>query len=125
MKSEVTTIEKGRSIMEACTQMSYEGIGALVVVDRGQPIGIFTERDLLKRAVYQFLDLQTEKLESVMTKNPTCVDPEDDLLVVAERMLEMNVRHFPVMKQGRLLGIISMRDIFPYLLERAKAAPAT
>lgn len=117
MSVKIATIEEDRSVMEACVEMAYQNIGALVVLKKGLVAGIFTERDLLKKAVYQGLDLQTERISKVMTKNVICVEPEDKVEDIVHKMEQKNIRHLPVVKNGRLLGILSVKDLLRYYVQ--------
>lgn len=120
MNTKVATIEADRSVMEACVEMTYQNIGSLVVVEKGQVVGIFTERDLLKKAVYQGLDLQVEQIGRVMTSPVISVEPEELIHDIVPKMLQKNIRHLPVTKTGRLLGMISVKDLLQYYFEAVK-----
>jgi CBS domain-containing protein len=85
-------------------------VGAVLITNAGRLEGIFTERDLLMRVVAPGRDPETTLLKDVMTKKPDTVDADSPATVALSRMTERRYRHLPVMKDGRLFGIVSRRD---------------
>jgi len=110
--SQVITIGARQSIREALETLVQYNIGALVVVNQAeQPIGILSERDIVRAAAtgkdWLHLDVRT-----LMTRELITGVPDDDLEVVAHTMTEQRIRHVPVVDQGRrLIGIVSIGDI--------------
>jgi len=108
---------------EAARAMTDHRVGAVVVTLPDAPdglIGIFTERDLLRRVVGERRDPGTTAIERVMTADPLCVD---DTITVGDalRMVsDQRIRHLPVNREGRLAGIVSSRDLMDWIL-RAQA----
>ena len=107
------TITPDSSVLEAAKKMASLGIGALPVVDEeGRLIGIFTERDLLQRVVAVERDARATRVADVMTPNPVTVKPEDPVDQARRLMAKIKARHLPVVDDtGRLVGIVSIRDI--------------
>lgn len=98
------------SLEEASRAMIEEGTGSLGVIEGSQLAGIVTERDVL-RAAAKGVDLSVEKVEDWMTPDPDTVGPEVPVDEVAEWMLAAGYRHLPVMEEGELLGIASIKDV--------------
>ena len=90
---------------------------AAIVLDGKKVVGIFTERDALKRGLLQNAPADTP-IEKLMTPDPVVVDPEDNLAVAIRLMHEGKYRHLPIVdRNDEYLGIISVRDIVMYLSE--------
>jgi CBS domain-containing protein len=100
------------TVRDAAEIMAERHIGALLVGDGDKMIGIFTERDVLTRVVARGLDPDITVLESVMTKNPDTVLPDEMALDALERMRSKGYRHLPVVEDGKLVGIVSIRDLY-------------
>lgn len=108
----VVTIQPQRSLKEAVRLLERHNIGALVVVDEsGMPIGIISERDIVRQAARDDNDLLARPVSAVMTRNVVTGSPQDDLQSVLRTMTEKHFRHLPIMDQGRLAGIISIGDV--------------
>lgn len=99
------------SVREAARIMAGHRIGAVPVVDGRHLIGIFTERDVLTRVIAAGRDVDQTRLEEVMTRRPETVSVECPLSEALEVMLDGRFRHLPVMADGEVIGVISMRDI--------------
>ena len=88
--------------------------GGPVVDKKGQLIGVISEGDCLKQVVRGKYLNSPEMMGTVgdfMTANPNCVSPEENILEVAKKFLELRVRRFPVLENGKLVGQISQRDV--------------
>lgn len=109
--SEVITIGPDQTISEAISRLSYYNIGVLIVVgDRGNVVGIISERDIVRRLV-EDQELLSRKVSEVMTSEVIVGVPEDDVMSVVHTMTEKRFRHIPVISKGQLIGIISIGDI--------------
>lgn len=109
--SQVYVVAAGTSVRAAVGEMNDHGVGALVVVDRGRPIGMFTERDVLKRVVGQGRDPDTTRVREVMSRHLVTVGPETRIDDAMATMTERRLRHLPVVAGGRLAGMVSIGDI--------------
>lgn len=98
------------SVREASQLMKKAHVGALLVVERGHLVGIFTERDALVRVLAEGLSPETTPLASVMTLNPIAAHPDQPFLSALHQMYENGFRHVPVAENGRPLGMVSARD---------------
>jgi len=114
------TVPPDMAVADAVQIMREVNIGAILVVAGDRLLGIFTERDLLRRVVGERRDPGTTAIERVMTADPLCVD---DTITVGDalRMVsDQRIRHLPVNREGRLAGIVSSRDLMDWIL-RAQA----
>jgi CBS domain-containing protein len=106
------TIHSGATVLDATRKMNEHKIGALVVMDEGRVVGIFTERDVLMRVVADELPPSAVPLSAVMTRDVICCCPHDDLDEISAIMKDKRIRHVPVCDaEGRLLGMVSIGDV--------------
>lgn len=108
---ETVTAARTTSIAEAARLMSARHIGALPVVDDERLVGIFTERDVLTRIVAAGRNADTTVVADVMSTDLVVADSAEDCNVAMRRMQQAHVRHLIVLNQGRLAGILSLRDL--------------
>ena len=121
MKDAVVSCREDEPLECAVAKMYAANVGSVVVVDRaGHPVGIVTERDVV-RFLAQGVDFKTP-LGKVARKSLITVSPEDSTLSAAVKMIENNIRHMPVVEGGRLVGVISIKDVLRALLT-AEAFP--
>lgn len=105
------------SVRQAATVMKQRRIGAMMVVEAGVLVGIFTERDALNGVVAEGRDAQTTTLGDVMTHHPQTVSPDASFTAALELMHEGRFRHVPVVEHGVPVGMISVRDAMGSELE--------
>jgi CBS domain-containing protein len=98
------------SVVDAAKVMATQRIGALLVVDGGRLVGIFTERDALSRVLAKGADPKATTLAEVMTPGPLTVSAEKPLAHALIIMHENGFRHMPVVDGGKLAGVVSVRD---------------
>lgn len=98
------------TVGEAARLMKQRHVGAIMVVEDGRLVGVFTERDALFRVVAEGRDGQTTKLAEVMTHNPQAIHPDKPFALALEMMHGGSFRHVPVVEDGRPIGIVSVRD---------------
>ena len=99
-------------VRDAARNMAERHIGAVLIGQGGRLQGIFTERDLLIRVVAHDLDPDTTRLEQVMTPDPDTVGPNDLASLALERMRTSGYRHVPVVENDKVVGIVSLRDLY-------------
>ena len=117
MRVRLVTAAPDQTAAEAIRTMLDAGVGSVVVCEGPEPVGIFTERDVLKLAGAGTA-FGTVLLRDVMTPNPLTVSADDSVLAAAQLMGERNLRHLPVVEGGNLVGIVSIRDVLGFLAER-------
>jgi CBS domain-containing protein len=99
------------SVREVARTMSKNKVGAIAVLDGGKLVGIFSERDVLTRIVAEGRNPDETRVDSVMTKDIIVAAPADDINEALQKMRDCNCRHLPVVQGGRLVGMISIRDL--------------
>lgn len=108
----IVTVMSGSSVADAARLLSERRIGAVIVSDDGQtPLGILSERDIVRDLGRRGAACLADKVEALMTRNIISCDPSDKADSVLERMTAGRFRHMPVMDGGRMVGIISIGDI--------------
>lgn len=106
----IVTADKTLSVLEASRRMAAAHVGAIMVVENEQLIGLFTERDALNRVLAAGLDPATTSLADVMTANLQTIQPDRPLGHAMHLMFDGGFRHVPVVDNGRAIGMISARD---------------
>jgi CBS domain-containing protein len=121
MNKSVLTVDPTASIGEAAEKMIEAGVGAVVVMeDMARIVGIVTERDLM-RAVAQRARAAEAKVRQWMTESVVTIEPDTEIKDAAKMMFEKNFRHLPVVnKDGRLMGIASLRRLSQHEFEHGK-----
>jgi CBS domain-containing protein len=115
MSSDLLSVERSLSIEEVAQRMVERNVGAVLVLDDGRLAGIMTERDVL-RAVARGLGDAT-RVGDCMTAHPETIAPDDTTEHAAVLMLHGGFRHLPVVEGDDVVGVISIRDLVPLLLE--------
>ncbi len=105
-------------VSEVADAMAKRRFGAVPVVENGKLVGIFTERDVLVRVVAARKDPETTRLGEVMTANPDTVKSSDAVLHALELMNQHGYRHLPVVDGDRLIGVVSIRDLYRSVKEQ-------
>jgi len=111
MAKPVITIDKDDSAYDAAKIMSEKGIGCIVVTDKSKPVGITTERDVLRRVVAKGLDVSKVKMEDVMSKPLITVNGNMPIINAIRVMEKNNVRRLLVVEKGKLVGIVTQRNL--------------
>ncbi|MDR0372051.1 MAG: CBS domain-containing protein [Nitrososphaerota archaeon] len=121
MSSPVVTMDEDETSNKAAASMDMNDLGAVIVNNKtGKPIGIITERDIVKRVVAKNQKPDTIKAKEIMTTPLVTVEPEATISDAARRMTRLNIRRLVVIYKGNLVGIITSKDILgvmPELLE--------
>lgn len=119
--TEVFQIDPDATVYEAIAAMVEHGVGALLVTHDGIIDGIVTERDYLAKVALQGRASRTTKVSEIMSPNPICVDPEQEVGEAMAVMSEARIRHLPLMKDGKLAGMISIGDCVKQISRDRKA----
>jgi CBS domain-containing protein len=98
------------TVREAARLMKHHNIGSLMVLENDKLAGVFTERDGLFRVLAEGRDADTTSLADVMTRNPQTISPKSGFSVALQMMHDGRFRHLPVVEDGRVIGIVSVRD---------------
>lgn len=103
--------EPGYSVLETVRAMVERNIGAVPILHYGKLVGIFSERDLMKRVVAEGRDPRSTCMAEVMTDDPLTISMNEELENCMALMRRHGFRHLPVCHDGQLVGIVSLRDI--------------
>ncbi|MCU7904675.1 MAG: CBS domain-containing protein [Candidatus Thiodiazotropha sp. (ex Epidulcina cf. delphinae)] len=114
---DIVTIDGDASVFEALTLMADKGIGSLVVLDKDQIVGLFTERDYARDITLKERTAKETKVNEIMTSHVAVAKPDQSIEECMAIMTEKRVRHLPVMEDGKLLGIISIGDLVKAIIE--------
>ena len=110
MRREVRTTTGSATIAEVARMLRDGGISSVVVVDDGRLCGILTERDVVA-VVAEGKDPNTTPVRDGMTTDLDTVEPRADVLEAAARMARRRIRHLPVVSDGKVVGMVSIRDL--------------
>ena len=111
MVEKVVTIEPSAAVKKAAELMNLHEIGCLIVVDCEKPVGILTERDMLKRMICEARESETTRVVDVMSKPPISASPDMRAGDAAKLMFERNIKKLPVVENGRLVGLVTLTDL--------------
>jgi CBS domain-containing protein len=108
---ELSVISKDQSVYEAARLMTEKNIGAVPVVEGHRVVGIFSERDIMKRVVAKNLDPQKTRVQDVMSTDLIVGSPDEDIVQIESKMKQAGIRHLPIIDDDHLIGILSLRDL--------------
>lgn len=114
-------LEPGQTVRSAAQTMSERNVGAVAVVDQGRLAGIFSERDIMSRVVARGLNPEDTTVGLVMSKELVVAESGDDLDSALQKMHAIRARHLPVVDNGKLVGMISIRDLLELDDEQQRA----
>ena len=107
----LTVLEPGWSVRAAAERMAERNIGAAAVVQGGALAGVFSERDIMTRVVARGLNPDDTEVSDVMTRELVVAAPDDHVDAALQKMHAIGSRHLPVVDEGKLVGMISIRDL--------------
>lgn len=108
---DVYFVETSRSVLDTVRFMAEKNIGAVAVVRGEELVGIFSERDLMKRVVAPGKNPSATTVEEVMTADPLVVSPQEEITDCMRMMKEHSFRHLPICDGRKLKGLLSLRDL--------------
>ena len=117
----IITTDPDATVYDAIATMVNHNVGSIVVTDDGELVGIFTERDYLRRIVLRGRTSKTTAVREVMSADLITVKPDTTVEAALSIMTEARCRHLPVMVDGRLVGVVSIGDCVKHLLRDAEA----
>lgn len=117
MTKNVVTIDADKTVVEAAVLMSDKDIGDLVVMEGNAPVGIITERDIVRRVLAERKPVST-KVSKVMTAPLKVIDPDAPIKEAARRMVSRKIRRLPVIKDNKLVGILTAADFARHLSKK-------
>ncbi len=113
----VFSISPGLTVGAAVEMLAQYNVGSVLVIDGGLPVGILTERDVLRACHRDPAGFQGMIVGDVMTRDLIIGSPDDNIEDVMTIMTEKHIRHFPILADGRVAGLISIGDILKSLMQ--------
>lgn len=107
----IWSIDHEASVYDALALMKKKSVGALIVLENGQVVGIFSERDYARRVKLEGKLETKTPVRDVMTRNVICVNPDQTIAECMALMTGKFIRHLPVMNNDQLIGVLSIGDI--------------
>jgi CBS domain-containing protein len=119
---DIVSIDVNSSVEDAIRSMGSRKISAIIITDQGRTAGIFTERDVVRC----YIASGGKSFHDVAVKDHMVTDlmvavPDDDLNDISAIMIEKNIRHLPVIEEGRVIGMLSIRDIIQTQVKKLHA----
>jgi CBS domain-containing protein len=106
------------SIRQAVELMNERGLGCVLAVEDDRLVGIFTERDVLRKVIPRGRDVDRTSVGEVMTRDPECLTLEDGIAYALNLMSDGGFRHIPLVDaEGRPTGVVAMRDVVDYIVD--------
>ena len=118
--SKVFSVTSDLTVYEALKAMGEKNIGALLVIEGQQLIGIISERDYARKIILKGKSSHDTLVKEIMTEKVISVSPDDNIEKCMELMSERHIRHLPVMKDGIVTGIISITDVVTAIIASQK-----
>ena len=117
---EICSIASERSVREAAEEMAEGDIGSLLVQEEGAYIGIITEVDIVRKVVAKGIDPSTLSVVKAMTSPLTMIEADRSIVDANDLMERKKVRHLGVAKKGKIIGVLSVRDLLQPLYKEQK-----
>jgi len=114
------SVGSGETVLDALKLMAEKNIGAVLVVDNDELMGIFSERDYARKIVLKGRHSDDTLVRDVMTSNVITIEPEQRLEDCMQIMSDKHIRHLPVVEAGKLIGIISINDVVTAIIRDQK-----
>jgi CBS domain-containing protein len=115
MTKDIVIIDADKTALEAARLMTEKGISSLFIAKDGNPVGIVTERDFIKKICAKELAVSQVKVGDIMSKILTTAGPDTPIEVAVQRMANHKVRRLPIMEGGKIIGIITVTDLAKHL----------
>ena len=118
--TETSTIPPQATVLDAITLMSSKGIGAIIVVDADQVVGILSERDYTRKVALMHRKSDQTSVAEIMTPNVISVTRSHTVDACLSLMTERHIRHLPIIENNQLLGVVSIGDLVKATIEDQK-----
>ena len=119
---DVWTVSSDSTVYDALQQMADKNVGALLVIEGGQLVGVFSERDYARKVILHGKASKDTLVKEIMSTEVFWVRPDQTIAVCMELMTNKRVRHLPVLDQGRLVGVISIGDAVKAIISEQEFA---
>ena len=111
MTKEPIEVASGTTLQECSKIMANSHVGSLVVMENNELLGLITEQDIVRKAVAVGLDAEKTNVGEIMIRKLTVIEPEKDIYDALVLMKKLNIRQLPVMKNGEMAGLLTLKDI--------------
>ena len=123
MSEKVVVVEGDTPLAKVAQTMRKKNVGCVVVCERGKPVGVITEWDIMRKVVEKNLEPRRFSARDVMSSPLISVRRDTDAMEALKLMIKKKIRRLPVVEEGRLLGIVTLVDLFSVLQENKEVAP--
>ena len=117
---DIHSVHPDDSVFDAVQKLANANIGSLIVIEDGRPVGIFTERDYARSVVLQGKSSPTTPVRDIMTTRVIYVQPKQTVEECMAIMTDKHIRHLPVLRDDKLVGMISIGDLVKSIIEDQK-----
>jgi CBS domain-containing protein len=114
--SDIWSMESDAPVFESLKMMGDKNIGALLVIEDGKLMGIFSERDYARNSILRGNSCIASSIGQLMTKKVYYVSPEDSIETCMAMMSEKHIRHLPVLEKGSVVGMITLGDVVKQII---------
>ncbi|MFD2512377.1 CBS domain-containing protein [Pontibacter locisalis] len=118
--NKIFSVSPNDTVFSALEKMVEENIGALLVLDNGKFVGIFTETDYARKVILRGKASKETQIREIMSERPVTVTPDTTMEECMALMTSKYIRHLPVFEGNNLIGIISIGDIVKYIIDEQK-----
>lgn len=108
---ELFTVSNGTTVKDAVFYMAEKGVGLVPVMQADKLVGVFSERDLVKRVIAKGKTVEDTKVDEVMTKDLIISSVDEQNESILAKMKEARIRHILIIENDKLIGVLSMRDL--------------
>ena len=115
-KQPIFSVGPEATVAEATKEMATKKVGSILVLQNGKLDGIFTERDLLNKVIAAGLDPKTTLVSKVMSREVCAINTDETIADCYERMAKTHCRHLPIFEKGKLVGMVTMRDLLEKMM---------
>lgn len=107
----VYSVTPETTVYESLEKMSAHDVGSMLVMEGDKLMGIFTERDYMKKIILQNKASKTTMIKEIMTTNPVCITPSDSVDNAMSIMTKQHCRHLPIIEETKIIGVVSIGDL--------------
>jgi len=124
-KSAIYAVPHDASVFEALRVMAERNIGAVLVTDEDELVGILSERDYARKVILHGKSSRETRVDEIMTSDVICIDPSWTAEQCMALMTEKRIRHLPVVERGQLIGVVSIGDVVRAVIDEQMTTIST